>query len=31
MSFDYLHVFGPDENDKDGSFCLKLKIENIFM
>ena len=26
MSFDYLHVFGPDENKKDGNF--QFKIEN---
>ena len=33
MSFDYLHVFGPDENNKDGKFlfCSNLVIKNIFM
>ena len=24
MSFDYLHVFGPDENNKDGSFLFEI-------
>ena len=24
MSFDYLHVFGPDENDKDGNFLFEI-------
>ena len=24
MSFDYLHVYGPDENNKDGNFLLKI-------
>ena len=24
MSFDYLHVFGPDENNKDGSFVFEI-------
>ena len=24
MSFDYLHVFGPDENNKDGNFLFKI-------
>ena len=31
MSFDYQHVFGPDENNKDGDFLLKLEIKIIFM
>ena len=25
MSFDYLHVFGPDENNKDGNFLFKIE------
>ena len=25
MSFDYLHVFGPDENNKDGNFLLEIE------
>ena len=25
MSFDYLHVFGPDENNKDGNFLFEIK------
>ena len=25
MSFDYLHVFGPDENDKDGNFLFEIE------
>ena len=24
MSFDYLHVFGPDENNKDGKFLFEI-------
>ena len=24
MSFDYLHVFGPDENNKDGNFLFEI-------
>ena len=24
MSFDYLHVFGPDENKKDGIFLFEI-------
>ena len=24
MSFDYLHVFGPDENNKDGTFLFEI-------
>ena len=24
MSFDYLHVFGPDENNKDGNFLFEV-------
>ena len=24
MSFDYLHVFGPDENKKDGDFLFEI-------
>ena len=31
MSFDYLHVFGPDENKKMEIFYSKLEIKNIFM
>ena len=25
MSFDYLHVFGPDENNKDGKFLFEIE------
>ena len=25
MSFDYLHLFGPDENNKDGNFLLEIE------
>ena len=25
MSFDYLHVFGPDENNKDGHFLFEIE------
>ena len=25
MSFDYLHVFGPDENNKEGNFLFEIK------
>ena len=25
MSFDYLHVFGPDENNKDGIFLFEIE------
>ena len=25
MSFDYLHVFGPDENNKDGTFLFEIE------
>ena len=25
MSFDYLHVFGPDENNKDGNFLFEFE------
>ena len=25
MSFDYLHVFGPDENNKDGIFLFEYE------
>ena len=31
MSFDYLHVFGLDEDNKDGNFYSKLKIKDMFM
>ena len=27
MSFDYLHVFGPDENNKDGNFLFEIENE----
>ena len=37
MSFDYLHVFGPDENNKNGSFLFEIENkkhvhvgENVF-
>ena len=35
MSFDYLHVFGPDEDNKDGSFLIESEDkkhvgENVF-
>ena len=25
MNFDYLHVFGPDENNKDGNFLFEIE------
>ena len=25
VKFDYLHVFGPDENNKDGKFLLEIE------
>ena len=25
MSFDYLHVFGPDENNKNGNFLFEIE------
>ena len=25
MSFDYLHIFGPDENNKDGNFLFEIE------
>ena len=25
MSFDYLHIFGPDENNTDGNFLFEIK------
>ena len=25
MSFEYLHVFGPDENNKDGTFLFEIE------
>ena len=25
MSFDYLHVYGPDENNKDGNFLFEIE------
>ena len=25
MSFDYLHVFGPDENNQDESFLFEIE------
>ena len=25
MSFDDLHVFGPDENNKDGNFLFEIE------
>ena len=28
MSFDYLHVFGPDENNKDGNFLIEIEDKN---
>ena len=31
MSLDYLHVFGPDENNKDGNFLFENDDKNIFM
>ena len=37
MSFEYLHVFGPDENNKDGNFLFEIGVkkyihvgENLF-
>ena len=27
MSFDYLHVFGPDENNKNGNFLFEIENE----
>ena len=29
MSFDYLHVFGPDENNKDGNFLFEIKNKKV--
>ena len=29
ISFDYLHVFGPDENNKDGNFLFKIGDEKF--
>ena len=29
MSFDYLHIFGPDENNKDGSFLFEIGDEKF--
>ena len=31
LSFDYLHVFGPDENNKDGNFLSEIEKKNMFM
>ena len=31
MNFDYLHVFGPDENNKDGNFLFEIGVKNLFM
>ena len=31
MSFDYLHIFGPDENNKDGSFLFEIEKKYILM
>ena len=31
MSFDYLGVFGPDKNNKDGKFPFEIGDKNIFM
>ena len=30
MSFDYLHVFGPDEDNKDGNFLFEIEDEKIY-
>ena len=30
MSFDYLHVFGPDKNNKDGDFLFEIG-HNIYI
>ena len=31
MSFDYLHLFGLDENNKDGNFLFEIHLgENLF-
>ena len=32
LSFDYLHVFGPDENNKDGNFLFETEDKkNIYV
>ena len=31
MSFDYLHVFGLDENKKDGNFLFEIEKKYILM
>ena len=31
MSFDYLHVIGPDENNKDLNFLFEIEKKNMFM
>ena len=28
MSFEYMHVFGPDENNKDGNFLFEIEDKN---
>ena len=28
MSFDYLHVYGPHENNKDGNFLFEIENRN---
>ena len=30
-SFDFLHGFGPDENNKDGNFVFEIGDKNMFM
>ena len=31
MSFDYLHVFGPDENNKDGNFLFEIEDKKYIL
>ena len=29
-SFDYLHIIGPDENNKDGTFLFEIEIKKNY-
>ena len=29
LSFNYLHVFGPDENNKDGNFLFEIENKKL--
>ena len=31
IRFDYLHVFGPDESNKNGNFLFEIEDKKIFM